>query len=437
MPRTDGPNPDRSACRSLQPMQLRKRLGPSVASIPCAGLLAFAAVAPVASAAPKSPPPPPPAMHLEVPQNNDRIEALSVSPDGKSVAGVAETYVRLFSLESGELLRTFKFGATELVRSAAFSKDGASLFIGSYDRTGSGDAAVHLRRVDVKTGEAKEDYPPVANHDVAAALAVSPDGKTLALADGFDCVLLDLATKKVVWKAAEPLGGAVAFSPDGKLVISGGGFKGASRHFQVLDAEKGTALKKVAIVGEKVHSLSFAPDGKALAVGAAGSKGVEVFDTATWTVSKTLETGPRETPRAAWSPDGKQIAVGNKEGSLFLFDAATGAKVGVATKPTHFGAFTPAVFAVAWSGKLALKAGWGGIDVVDGKATHRASLLSFGNKDGSADWVAVTPDDTYAASANAEKAWIKWWTKDGSLANEKFWPKDKKKPESVKAALKP
>lgn len=401
--------------------------------------LGIAAPARSVSAKPASAPAPAPVLHLEVPQNNDRVEALAISPDGKLAAAVDELHLRLFSLESGELVRTLRWGTSELVRAVAFAKDGATVFVSSYDRKGTDDTGVHLRRVDVKTGDVSYDLPPLPNHAVAAALAPSPDGKTLALSDGTSSVLVDLATKKSLWKVAEAQGGAIAFSPDGKLVISGGGFQAASRHFQVLDATTGAVVKKVTITGEKVAALSFTPDGKSLAVGAAGAKLVEIFDTATWTVSKTIATGDKGAPRCAFSPDGKTLAVGDKEGTLTLFDVATGAKLAAAEKPKHFGAFTPAVFAVGFSpnGKLALKAGWGGIDVVDMKGTHRASLLSFANKDGSSDWVAVTPEGTYAASATAEKTWIRWWTKDGSLADEKLWPKDKKKPDAVKTALKP
>lgn len=417
---------------------MKQRLLVSVLTLVSASL-ALATPARSVSAKPASTPAPAPVLHLQVPQNNDRVEALAVSPDGKLAAAVDELHLRLFSLESGELVRTLSWGTSELVRAVAFAKDGATVFVSSYDRKGTDDTGVHLRRVDVKTGDVKDDLPPVPSHAVATALAVSPDGKTLALNDGTSSVLVDLATKKPVWKVAEAQGGAIAFSPDGKLVISGGGFQAASRHFQVLDAATGAVIKKVAITGEKVHALSFSPDGKLLAVGAAGAKLVELFDTTTWAVSKTIATADKSAPRCAFSPDGKTLAVGDKEGTLTLFDVAAGTKLAAATKPGHFGAFTPAVFAVAFTpnGKFALKAGWGGIDVVDAKGAHRVSLLSFANKDGSSDWVAVTPDGTYAASATAEKTWIRWWTKDGSLADEKLWPKDKKKPDAVKTALKP
>ena len=375
-------------------------------------------------------------LQLQVPHNNDRVEALAVSPDGKLLAAVDEKHVRLFSLETGELMRSLSWSPSEQLESVVFSKDGATVFVGASDRKGTDDSGVHLRQVEVKTGAVKADLPAVPGQFAAKSLALSPDGKSLAMSNGFVCAAYDLGTGKVAWKQPEPQSGAVAYSPDGKNVVCGGGFKNASRHFQVLDATTGAVVKKVAIAGERVNSFSFSPDGKQLVIGANGVKQIEIFDTSTWAVSKTLDAGG-DGKRAAFSPDGKMVVAPGKDGVLHFYDVAVGTKVANSTNPSHFGAFTPSVFAVAWVGKLVLKAGWGGVDVLDAKGATRASLLSFANKDGSDDWVAVTPAGTYASSANAEKGWIGWWTKDGSLADKKFWPKDKKKPDAVKAALKP
>jgi len=379
---------------------------------------------------------PAPVLHLEVPQNNDRVEAIAVSPDGKLLAAMDQKHLRLFSLESGEVVRSLQWSPSEMLGAVAFAKDGKTVFVGGYDQKGKDDTGVHLRQVDVKTGKVEADLPPVPNQSSATSLAVSPDGKSLLFSNGFVCGAYDLAGAKVAWKQPEPQGGAVAYSPDGKVAVCGGGFKGASRHFQVLDATTGAVVKKVSIAGEKVNSLSFSPDGKLLAIGANGVKQIEIFDTTTWAVSKTLEANGNGT-RAAFSPDGKTLVAPGKDGLVHFFDVASGQKTVSSTNPTHFGAFTPSVFAVGWVGKVALKAGWGGVDVLDAKGATKASLLSFSNKDGNDDWVALTPDGAYAASPNAEKNWIKWWTKDGSIADQKLWPKDKKNPGAVKAALKP
>lgn len=395
---------------------------------------AFALLAPAAFAAGKEAKPPP-VVHLEVPQNNDRVEALALSPDGKLLAALDQKHVRIFDLEAGTLVRSLQWSPSEMLGAVVFSKDGKHVFVGGYDTKGKDDASVHLRQVDVKTGKVDADFPAVPNQSSATSLAVSPDGKTVLFSNGTVCGAYEIAGGKLAWKQPEPQGGAVAFSPDGKVAVCGGGFAKASRHFQVLDATNGTPLKKVAIVGERVNSLSFSADGKLLAIGANGVKQIEVFDTATWAVAKTFDALGNGT-RAAFSSDGKWLAAPGKDAVVNVYDVASGGKVATSTNPGHFGAFTPSVFALAWNGGRLLKAGWGGVDVLDSKGAHKASLLSFSDKGGDDDWVAVTADGAYACSANAEKRWIKWWTKDGSIADQKYWPKDKKNPGAVKAALK-
>ena len=60
---------------------------------------------------------------------------MAFSPDGQSVvSGSIDKTVRLWSVESGELMRTME-GHTDQVNSVAFSPDGQSVVSGSLDKT--------------------------------------------------------------------------------------------------------------------------------------------------------------------------------------------------------------------------------------------------------------------------------------------------------------
>src|SRR5262249_19007122 len=97
------------------------------------------------------------------------VRSLAFSPDGKVLAvGALNELIRLRDVATGRTVA--RFGADDLhAHRVEFSPDGKILTAWCYDRT--------LRFWDVKTGR------EVRKVDEAAALALSPDGRTLAWCD--------------------------------------------------------------------------------------------------------------------------------------------------------------------------------------------------------------------------------------------------------------
>jgi WD40 repeat protein len=155
------------------------------------------------------------------------------------------------------------------------------------------------------------------------AIAVAPDGKTIAAAEGRGINLWDVGTgtKRAILKGHGGLVWSVAFSPDGTLLLSGSKDKtvrfwdpAAGRELAAFNWDVGT-----------IQHVAFAPDGMTAAV--AGHTGTVVLcdvdadelRNRAGTLAATPASGKREDgaivvkshrfiPGLAFSPDGKTLA---------------------------------------------------------------------------------------------------------------------------------
>ena len=211
--------------------------------------------------------------------------------------------------------------------------------------------------------------PSIASHHAVTGLALSPDGKVLAVtADGLQ--LWSTATGQRIGGTlpAAEAGGPVAFSPDGSLVAAIG-TDGKARLWKVAtQQETGTAV--TVGPGASRGALAFSPDGKTFAtVGANGT--AALWSAATQRRIGTLMTGGAQgssgTPTAggnsvaavAFSPDGATLATADASGGsssgIRLWDAATQQEIG-----TPMTAGPGPVYALAFSPDGATLASAGG-----------------------------------------------------------------------------
>jgi RNA polymerase sigma factor (sigma-70 family) len=209
-------------------------------------------------------------------------------------------------------LGTARFGHDWHTESAIWSPDGkviASLGVGI------GGWPRPLCLWDAATG--RELHQLAAEQPVPAA-AFSPDGKTLAAAEGKrGIVLWDVRTGKELRHFTDQgYGRAVAYAPDGRTVAaaySRGNPRVVARSvvydsvIQVREVMTGRLVVELKPRGEMIQSLAYAPDGKTLA--SKGSDGaIVLWDLATGTErwrEKAIVRGPSA---LALSPDGKTLA---------------------------------------------------------------------------------------------------------------------------------
>ena len=193
-----------------------------------------------------------------------------------------------------------------------FAADGKTLISAGQDQT--------VRFWDLATGKLKR-LQRVPRQQLVMAL--SRDGKTLALTSEEHLHLWDITTAKEIQRistgklSAEKRLLWVEFSADGKTLAAGN----ADSSVLVWDAASGKERMRYKHKDRRVHNLAFSPDGKWLA--AAGDQHVLLWDLARGQELRTIKAQHGSYARLTFSPDGKLLADASF-GSVMLWDAATG-----------------------------------------------------------------------------------------------------------------
>jgi len=248
---------------------------------------------------------------INFPGHRSHITALAVSPNGKTVVtGSQDGTARLWELATGKQVRQFRdegeLSGGAMVLSVALSPDGKTLALA---HLGGGEAGVTLW--DVAGGRMLGRLTRYKY--CIASLAFSPDGKSLVtegLLAGY-LHLWDLTTRKEVRKfnKNKEQGHRVAFSPDGRTIAS------AAHELYLWETATGQLLHHLEGGGQAV---AFSPDSFLLA--AVSFSQVKLLETTT-----AKEVGPHggyhhhsDLPSAAFSPEGRFLAVDSEQGVQVL-----------------------------------------------------------------------------------------------------------------------
>lgn len=256
------------------------------------------------------------------------IDSLAVSRDGTravaSSGGRVHAEVRLYDLATGDALRTFDPGV--LIEAVALSPDGKTI--------AARDAFRHtVTAYSATSGEqtAQVVYPYPSSTIITDLLVFSPDGTQLAMtsAEGPALDLISLAQGKVVrtYRHANVVF-AAAFSPDGKELVAGGYDSENDVYFaRIWEVDTGREVRRLPYGQAGIRCVAYAPDGATIAIGgdrARDTLAIKLFDTASGRERLSIDfPDPLRVRSLAFSPDGRTLAASGSSTSR-LFDTSTG-----------------------------------------------------------------------------------------------------------------
>jgi len=240
-------------------------------------------------------------------KHSGQVDSLAWSADGKRiVAGDESGAVLVWDAATGRRVRTLR-GHSSGVDVVGFS--GKRIVSSSADET-------------VRIWESGSDRARVLQNQGPSCLAVSPDGKRLAVSRG----LLDLGSGKLRHHGGMRGAVSVAFSFDGKLLALGGKQTGSRLSALRVSVRKAPDWREVRSF--EGTSAAFSPDGKQLACWDPDAGiGVRCWDLTTGAEIRHL-LRDRFVVTAAYSPDGSLLATSVGE-TVRLWSVATGKQAAV------------------------------------------------------------------------------------------------------------
>jgi WD40 repeat protein/serine/threonine protein kinase len=228
----------------------------------------------------------------------NEIYGCDISPDGRfALSGCWDKIIRLWSIETGNLIRTFE-GHSIQVDKVKFLTNGQKFLSAGGDKT--------LRLWDVASGECLQIYK--GHTDTVECLAISPDEK-FVISGSFDSSVrvwdIVSGTCLRVLETETNFIKAVEFVPDGsKVVVGCGSSDDKKATLQYWDIARGECLHKFDDYHKSIWSLAISPDGSTVLAGDDSGQ-ITLWDIRRGVSLFTLDGHRNEVFALAFSPNGR------------------------------------------------------------------------------------------------------------------------------------
>jgi len=286
---------------------------------------------------------------LETYGHRGPIAKIAYSPDGSQFASAGHNgTVRIWNAESGLLVRILidpNGGTVDL----PWFADGGDAGRFSWSADGSRPARTIDEILTLWEIALPDMWRPLQR--TVAALALSPDRTTLTFGDRDGMIrVLDVKSGQLRHSRLPAWGGpvhSVRFSPDGEVLATCSG-PGTICLWDTHGWEPLGNFEADRITGgsaSPVSSIAWAPERAAIARANNRQRLVEILDSQSGELLRTLSVGTHDIASVSWSPDGALVVAATEGGPARVWDVASDSNEPLVSLPAHSGRTN----AIAWT----------------------------------------------------------------------------------------
>ncbi len=262
------------------------------------------------------------------------VKKVAYSPDGQYLASACRQNTKIWHIASNDEMTTMP-KCSEFVFSISYSPDGKTLALGENGTVRLWDVSIGREIINLR-----QKFFWGSGYDM---ILYNPNGKNLAAISSNYISLWDVATGQNIANRIGDVVGlrvhSIAYSPDGTKLAFRGGWNNT---IAIWDIESNKQIASFSGHSYEIRGLAYSPDGKKLASGDLG-KTIKIWDTMTGKEVAILK-GDCIVNSMAYSPDGKTLATGNENNTIRIWDTISYKEIITFhrhSKPVNIVAYSP------------------------------------------------------------------------------------------------